>query len=91
MFKFLPATALPGFRVGLPDGDELGFSVPTDGSTPSVLPGAADAPTVDDNYPFRATPLSFNVPQVPSPNRRCIAAGYESGESGAFGRPEDTR
>ena len=68
MFKFLPTPALPGFRVGLADDDTPGFNVPTDGSTPPVLPDAPDVPTVDDNYPFRATPLGFNVPQAPSPN-----------------------
>ena len=64
MFKFLPTTALPGFRVGLADGDEPGFNVANDGPPP-VLPGAADAPIVDDNYPFGATSVSFNAPQTP--------------------------
>jgi hypothetical protein len=68
MFKFLPTPTLPGFRVGLVDDDTPGFNVPTDGSRPPVLPDAPDVPTVDDNYPFRATPLGFNVPQAPSPN-----------------------
>jgi hypothetical protein len=69
MFKFLSTTALPGFRVGLTDGDGPGFNLPDDGSTPSVLPGAADAPTVDDSYPFGATSFNFNAPQGPGPNR----------------------
>ena len=38
MFKFLPTTALPGFRVGLADDDAPGFNVPNDGPPPSVLP-----------------------------------------------------
>ena len=67
MFKFLPTTALPGFRVGLADGDEPGFNVANDGPPP-VLPGAADTPIVDDNYPFGATSVSFNAPQTPSPD-----------------------
>jgi hypothetical protein len=58
---------LPGFRVGLPD-DEPGFNLPNDGSTPPVLPGAPDIPTVDDNYPFGATSFSFRVPQASGPN-----------------------
>jgi hypothetical protein len=68
MFKFIPNTALPGFRVGLPDDDQLGFNVTDDGSTPPVLPGASDVPTVDDNYPFGATPPGFVAPQGPNPN-----------------------
>jgi hypothetical protein len=68
MFKFLPATALPGFRVGLADDDAPGFNAPTDGSSPLVLPDGPDVPIFDDNYPFRATPLGFNVPQAPNPN-----------------------
>ena len=68
MFKYLPTTALPGFRVGLADDDAPGFNVPNDGPPPSVLPDAPDVPTFDDNYPFRATPLGFNVPQAPNPN-----------------------
>ncbi len=68
MFKFLPPTALPGFRVGPADDDTPGFNVPTDGPTSPVLPGAADAPTVDDSYPFGATSFSFNAPQGPAPN-----------------------
>jgi hypothetical protein len=67
MFKFRP-TALPGFRVGLPEDDQLGFNVANDGSTPSVLPGVADVPTVDDNYPFGATSPGFIIPPAPSPN-----------------------
>jgi hypothetical protein len=66
MFKFRP-TALPGFRVGLPDDDQLGFNVANDGSTPAVVPGAP-VPTVDDNYPFGATSPGFVAPQAPSPN-----------------------
>jgi hypothetical protein len=68
MFKFRPNTALPGFRVGLPDDDQLGFNVANDGSTPPVVPGAPDVPTVDDNYPFGATSPGFIAPQAPSPN-----------------------
>ena len=68
MFKFLPTPSLPGFRVGLADDDTPGFNVASDGSTPPVLLDAPDVPAVDDNYPFRATPLGFNVPQAPSPN-----------------------
>ena len=68
MFKFIPNTAVPGFRVGRPDDDELGFNVADDGSTPPVLPGASDVPTVDDNYPFGATSPGFVAPQAPSPN-----------------------
>jgi hypothetical protein len=68
MFKFIPNTAVPGFRVGRPDDDELGFNVADDGSTPPVLPGAPDVPTVDDNYPFGATSPGFVAPQAPSPN-----------------------
>ena len=67
MFKFLPTTALPGFRVGLADGDEPGFTWAPDGPPP-VLPGAADTPIVDDNYPFGATSVSFNAPQTPVPD-----------------------
>ena len=40
MFKLIPKTAVPGFRVGRPDDDELGFNVADDGSTPPVLRGA---------------------------------------------------
>src|SRR5258708_28077415 len=68
MFKFIPNTAVPGFRVGRPDDDELGFNVADDGPTPTVLPGAPDVPTVDDNYPFVATSPGFVAPQAPSPN-----------------------
>jgi hypothetical protein len=68
MFKLIPNTAVPGFRVGRPDDDELGFNVADDGSTPPVLPGASDVPTVDDNYPFGATSPGFVAPQAPSPN-----------------------
>src|SRR4030088_2348846 len=68
MFKFIPNTAVPGFRVGRPDDDEFGFNVANDGSTPPVLPGAPDVPTVGDNYPFGATPAGFIAPQAPSPN-----------------------
>ena len=68
MFKFIPNTAVPGFRVGRPDDDELGFNVADDDSTPPVLPGAPDVPTVDDNYPFGATSPGFVAPQAPSPN-----------------------
>src|SRR5882757_7334565 len=68
MFKFIPNTAVPGFRVGRPDDDELGFNVADDGSTPPVLPGAPDVPTVDDNYPFGATSPGFVAPQAPSSN-----------------------
>jgi hypothetical protein len=67
MFKFRP-TALPGFRVGLPDDDKLGFNVANDGSTPPVLPDAPDVPTVDDNYPFGATSPGFVASPAPSPN-----------------------
>jgi len=59
MFKFMPNAPLPGFRVGRPDDDELGFNVANDGSTPPVLPGAPDVPTVDDNYPY---PFSATSP-----------------------------
>jgi hypothetical protein len=68
MFKLIPNTAVPGFRVGRPDDDELGFNVADDGSTPPVLRGAPDVPTVDDNYPFGATSPGFVAPQAPSPN-----------------------
>jgi hypothetical protein len=68
MFKLIPNTAVPGFRVGRLDDDELGFNVADDGSTPPVLPGAPDVPTVDDNYPFGATSFSFTAPQRPRPN-----------------------
>jgi hypothetical protein len=68
MFKFRPNTAVPGFRVGLPDDDQLGFNVANDGSTPPVLPGAPDVPTVDDNYPFGATSRGFIAPPTPTPN-----------------------
>jgi hypothetical protein len=68
MFKFIPNTGVPGFRVGLPDDDKLGFNVANDGSTPPVLPGAPDVPTVDDNYPFGATSPGFVAPQAPGPN-----------------------
>ena len=71
MFKFLPPTALPGFRVGLADDDTPGFNVPTDGPTSPVLPGAADAPTVDDSYPFGATSFSFNVTTSDRPQSGC--------------------
>jgi hypothetical protein len=67
MFNIRP-TALPGFRVGLPDEDELGFNVANDGLTPPVLPGAPDVPPVDDNYPFGTTSFGFTVPQRPGPN-----------------------
>jgi hypothetical protein len=67
MFNFRP-TALPGFRVGLPEDDEPGFNVANDGSTPPVLPGAPNVPTVDDNYPFGATSPGFIAPPAPSPN-----------------------
>jgi hypothetical protein len=66
MFKFNPNTGVPGFRVGLPDDDKLGFNVANDGSTPPVLPGARDAPAVDDNYPFGATLPGFIAPPAPS-------------------------
>ncbi|HTG20861.1 MAG TPA: hypothetical protein VK681_12515 [Reyranella sp.] len=68
MFKFIPTTAVPGFRVGRPDDDELGFNVADDGSTPPVLRGAPDVPAVDDNYPFGTTSPGFVAPQAPSPN-----------------------
>src|ERR1700681_778647 len=68
MFKFMPNAPLPGFRVGRPDDDELGFNVANDGSTPPVLPGAPDVSTVDDNYPFGATLPGFIAPPAPSPN-----------------------
>ena len=68
MFKLIPNTAVPGFRVGRPDDDELGFNVADDGSTPPVLRGAPDVPTVDDNYPFGATSPGFIAPLAPSPN-----------------------
>ena len=89
MFNFRP-TALPGFRVGLP-GDEPGFNVPNDGSTPPVLPGAPDVPAVDDNYPFAATSFSFRAPQASSPNpaapldapeKTALPAGF--GSAGMF-------
>jgi hypothetical protein len=32
------------------------------------LPGVADVPTVDDNYPFGATSPGFIIPPAPSPN-----------------------
>src|SRR5216683_6780519 len=67
MFKFVPNTGVPGFRVGLPD-DELGFNVANDGSTPPVLPGVPQVPTVDDNYPFGTTSPGFIAPPAPSPN-----------------------
>jgi hypothetical protein len=73
MFKFLPNTAVPGFRIGRPD-DELGFNVANDGSTPPVLPGAPDVPTVDDNYPFGATSPGFIAP----PALQRGAATFES-------------
>ncbi len=66
MFNIRP-TALPGFRVGLPDEDELGFNVANDGLTPPVLPDAPDVPPVDDNYPFRPTSFGFTVPQSAGP------------------------
>ena len=66
MFNFRP-TALPGFRVGLPD-DEPGFKLPNDGSTPPVLPGAPGVPAADDNYPFGATSFSFLAPRSTGPN-----------------------
>jgi hypothetical protein len=47
MFNFRPNTAVPGFRVGLPDDDQPGFNVADDGSTPPVLPGAPVVPTID--------------------------------------------
>jgi hypothetical protein len=70
MFKFIPNATLPGFRVGRPDDDELGFNVANDGATPPVLPGAPDVPTVDDNYPypFSATSPGFIAPPAPGPN-----------------------
>src|SRR5713101_5139445 len=67
MFKFVPNTGVPGFRVGLPD-DELGFNVANDGSTPPVLPGVPQVPTVNDNYPFGTTSPGFIAPPAPSPN-----------------------
>src|SRR5260370_9716868 len=68
MFKFNPNRAVPGFRVGLPDDDELGFNVANDGSTPPVLPGAPGVPAVDDNYPFGAMSPGFIAPPTPNPN-----------------------
>src|SRR5258707_14505790 len=68
MFKFIPTPAVPGFRVGRPDDDELGFTVADDGSTPPVLPGASDVPPVDDTYPFGATSPGFITPPASSPN-----------------------
>jgi hypothetical protein len=68
MFKFLPNAPLPGFRVGRPDDGELGFNVANDGSTPPVLPGVPDVPTVDDTYPFGATSPGFIAPPAPGPN-----------------------
>jgi len=68
MFKFIPNTGVPGFRVGLPDDDELGFNVANDDSTPPVLPGARDVPTVDDNYPFGVALPGFIAPPAPSPH-----------------------
>src|SRR6266849_218895 len=68
MFNFRPPnTRPPGFRVGLPDDEELGFNVEGDGSAPPVLPGPPNVPTVDDNYPFGTMPLGFSAPQGPSP------------------------
>lgn len=37
MFKFVPDTSVPGFRVGLPD-DPPGFSIDEDGSVRRPLP-----------------------------------------------------
>lgn len=68
MFRFIPNTAVPGFRIGRPDDEEFGFNVVDDGSPPPVLPGASDVPTVDDNYPFGATSPGFIAPPAPSPN-----------------------
>jgi hypothetical protein len=68
MLKFIPNTGVPGFRVGLPQDDALGFNVASDGSTPPVVPGAPDVPTVDDNYPFGATSPGFMAPPAPNPN-----------------------
>ncbi len=67
MFKFRP-TALPGFRVGLPEDDQLGFNVANDGSTLPVVPDAPDVSTVDGNYPFAETSPGFITPPAPSPN-----------------------
>jgi hypothetical protein len=68
MFKFIPNTGVPGFRVGLPDDDKLGFNVANDGSTPPVVPGAPHVSTVDDNYPFGVTSPGFIAPPAPGPN-----------------------
>ncbi|MGZ5904877.1 MAG: hypothetical protein ACXWKQ_05980 [Reyranella sp.] len=68
MFRFIPNTAVPGFRVGRPDDGKLGFNVANDGSTPPVLPDVPDVPAVGDNYPFGATSPGFVAPQAPSPN-----------------------
>src|SRR5713101_8941479 len=69
MFNFRPPnTRPPGFRVGLPDDEELGFNVEDNGTAPPVLPGAPDVPTVDDNYPYGTTPANFFAPQRLSPN-----------------------
>src|SRR6266567_391098 len=67
MFKFRP-TALPGFRVGLPEDDQLGFNVANDGSTLPVVPDAPDVSAVDGNYPFAATSPGFITPPALSPN-----------------------
>jgi len=68
MFNFRPPnTRPPGFRVGLPDDEELGFNVEGDGSAPPALPGPPDVPTVDGNYPYGTMPASFFAPQELSP------------------------
>ncbi len=68
MFNFRPPnTRPPGFRVGLPDDEELGFNVEGDGAAPPVLPGPPDVPTIDDNYPYGTTPASFFAQRL-SPN-----------------------
>jgi hypothetical protein len=69
MFNFRPPnTRLPGFRVGLPDDEELGFNVEDNGSVPPVLPAVPDVATVDENYPYGPMPAGFFPLQRLSPN-----------------------
>jgi hypothetical protein len=53
MFKFLPATALPGFRVG-PSEDQPGFAVAEDGSVRGAFTPGFNAPDLGDYFPGEA-------------------------------------
>src|SRR5215813_4985895 len=73
MFKFVPDTEVPGFRVGLPD-DPPGFRIAEDGSVRSpVLP----PPTV----PFGYDPYS-NILQITAPTVRTPAGAFYQPGSG---------